>query len=313
MATFPEITSLDYNLHCHSNQITQNVVFALEFPFWHMSNFNFYLPRKFDFIYLDAPTNHYAVLHSDLASSYWVSLKMKGRYILSTAHNWNGSTATELLPISVLDEKLQENSPCVRPSLWLWVNLCGTTRCQIGMIPPLFPLLHQLTYNFLLLPEVIKGWIEAWQERSRWLLNLDLQSEGKNSLLTWFFLEMACCSTWCLLLPRQSGIWWKCVWLQFWLTGRRVPFWRNSRTSTWVQITSDILLYNSYFIRLCCTCLPCLSWRQRVQKNARLVPCQSWPGWIRVQQETTHPMATFLIPAPWASKYACSWWGGIIV
>ena len=136
------ILSLDYNLHCHGDQITQNAVFAPEFPFQHTSNFDFYLPGKFDFIYLDAPTNHYAVLHSNLTSSYWESLKMKGRYILFAAHNWNGSSATEPLPISVPDKKLQE----------------------ISMIPPPFLPLHQLTYNFLLLlesPEVIKGWIKA--------------------------------------------------------------------------------------------------------------------------------------------------------
>ena len=142
--------------------------------------------------------------------------------------------------------------------------------------------------------------------------SLDLQSEGKNSSLTWFFLEMACCSTWCLLLPRQSGIRWKCVRLQFWLTGGTLF---EKAPESACEYKSHPMHYSTAPISLgrVAHAFPCLSWRQRAQKTAQLVPCQSWPGRIGVQQETTRPMATFHIPAPWASKYARSWWGGIIL
>jgi len=88
--------------------------------------------------------NEYTVLHSNLAGCYWETLKMKGRYILSAANNWNGKTAVEPLPVMILEDNLKE----------------------VGMAHPPFPPIHQLTYNFLLLerPLTIHRWIKTWQK-----------------------------------------------------------------------------------------------------------------------------------------------------
>jgi len=162
MATFPEISTLDFTVRYDNRHLVQGPVGSLDFPFQHSANFDHYRPRKFDFIYLDSPTNEYAVLRSDLASCYWETLKMKGRYILSAANDWNSESALEPLPVTIPEDKLKE----------------------IGMVHPPFPPIHQLTYNFLLLPErpiTIRGWIEMWQENSRqlstWICKAKVKSD----------------------------------------------------------------------------------------------------------------------------------------
>ena len=75
---------------------------------------------------------------------------MKGHFILAAMHDWDGSEAIQPLPTVISKEKLAE----------------------IHMIPPPFPPLHQLTYNFLLLPElpnVIQRCVQIWQDNSRQL------------------------------------------------------------------------------------------------------------------------------------------------
>ena len=150
MANFPEITSRDYTLHQTPNGLVQEPVSTLHFPFQHSSNFDFYRPCKFNFIFLDAPINNYAVLHNDLAHCIWESVKMKGRYILASAHGWDGDTANSPLPTSIPDAKLKE----------------------IHMLPPLLMPNQLLAFNKLLFPErptIIRALISALQEQSRML------------------------------------------------------------------------------------------------------------------------------------------------
>ena len=74
---------------------------------------------------------------------------------------YNGTT-TAPLPSRIPDEKLQE----------------------IGMIHPPFPPLHQLTYNFLLLPkspEKIHEWVEIWQDNLRQLTAWIAQAKVKSA------------------------------------------------------------------------------------------------------------------------------------
>ena len=85
---------------------------------------------------------------------------MKGRYILAAATGWS-SAGTEPLPAEIPAEKLKE----------------------ISMIHPPFPPLHQLTYNFLTLPETvttIRERVELWQNNSRqlaaWIAQARVQS-----------------------------------------------------------------------------------------------------------------------------------------
>ena len=86
---------------------------------------------------------------------------MKGCFILSAANGGVSENSTDPLPSSIPDGKLQE----------------------IGMIHPPFPPLHQLTYNFLLLPESpdkIRECITLWQANSRqlaaWIAQAKVQS-----------------------------------------------------------------------------------------------------------------------------------------
>ena len=83
MATFPSILALDFSLIEHDGGVTQGPVLTPNFVFQHSSDFDPYRPGNFDFIFLDDPLRTYAVLHHDLASAIWESLKMKGHYILS--------------------------------------------------------------------------------------------------------------------------------------------------------------------------------------------------------------------------------------
>ena len=163
MSSFPEISALDFSLVSDPENgfLIQAPIQIPDFEFQHTSNFDYYLPCMQDFYYLDSPLNRYAVLRSDLASCYWESLKMKGRFILAAATGWSGDNTDELLPSTIPDGKLEE----------------------IGMIPPPFPPLHQLTYNFFLLPESpakIREWIALWQlnshQLSAWIAQAKVQS-----------------------------------------------------------------------------------------------------------------------------------------
>ena len=148
MATFPRITSLEFNLHHYNNQIVQNTVYPPKCGFQFTADFDYYVPNSFDFKFLDAPDNNFAVMRSALAGALWETLKMKGRYILAAAYDWNPDKATDPLPITLAPEKLEE----------------------LDMIPPPFPTIYQLSYNFFEFPAPMKTileWVEAWQERSR--------------------------------------------------------------------------------------------------------------------------------------------------
>ena len=89
---------------------------------------------------------------------------MKGRFILAAMHDWDGSEAIQPLPTVVSKEKLAE----------------------IHMIPPPFPPLHQLTYNFLLLPErpdAIQRRVQIWQDNSRQLTAWICQAQVNSARL----------------------------------------------------------------------------------------------------------------------------------
>ena len=171
MASFPEISALDFSLTRSGGSFIQAPVEPLIFDFQYSSNFDVYKPCDQDFYFLDSPVNHFAVLRSDLASCYWESLKMKGRYILAAAAGSNDGTVPSPLPATIPEEKLLE----------------------IGMIAPPFPPVHQLTYNFLLLPESpekIREWIELWQQNSRqlaaWIAQAKVQTARlPSSTWTW--------------------------------------------------------------------------------------------------------------------------------
>ena len=163
MASFPEISALDFSLVSNpdGDSLIQSPVQFPDFEFQHTSNFDYYKPCSLDFYFLDSPINRYAVLRSDLASCYWESLKMKCRYILAAATGWD-SESNCALPTAVPEAKLLE----------------------IGMTAPPFPLIHQLTYNFLLLPErpeKIREWICLWQSNSlqlaAWIAQAKVQSK----------------------------------------------------------------------------------------------------------------------------------------
>lgn len=169
MATFAKISALDFNLIPTGDSFVQAPIPPPNFEFQYSSDFDFYKPCALDFYFLDAPVNRYAVLRSDLASCYWESLKMKGRYILAAATGGRDEVATDPLSSTIPEEKLRE----------------------INMIHPPFPPLHQLTYNFLLLPASpakIREWISLWQSNSRqlsaWIAQAKLQS-AKSSSCSW--------------------------------------------------------------------------------------------------------------------------------
>ena len=72
---------------------------------------------------------------------------MKMKYILATAHRWDGMIATDPLPTTIPVSKLAE----------------------IQMIAPQFPNLHLLEMNYLSYPgkqSDIKELVEAWQALS---------------------------------------------------------------------------------------------------------------------------------------------------
>ena len=169
MATFPDITSLEFNLHRYDGRLVQNAVHPPKYGFQFTANFDYYTPNSFDFKFLDAPDNSFAVMRSSLAGALWETLKMKGRYILAAAYDWNPDTATNPLPVTLSPEKLEE----------------------IDMISPPFPSVYQLTYNFFEFPapmNTILEWVEAWQERSRrlsaWICKAKVNS-AQCSNCTW--------------------------------------------------------------------------------------------------------------------------------
>ena len=150
MAVFPEITSHDYAIRLNQHLLEQEPVYVPLYPFQFTSNYDFYRPSKFDFIYLDPPTNNHAVLHYDLAISLWDTMRMKERYILAAAHNWDGDTATHPLPAFIPDSKFKE----------------------IHMLSPIFH--HHAPLSSIKLftpanPITICSWISIWQQYSRML------------------------------------------------------------------------------------------------------------------------------------------------
>ena len=130
MATFPDITSLGFNLHRYDGQLVQNAVHPPKYGFQFTANFDYYTPNSFNFKFLDASDNSFAVMRSSLAGALWETLKMKGWYILAATYDWNPDTATNPLPVTLSPEKLEE----------------------IDMISPPFPSIYQLTYNFFKFP-----------------------------------------------------------------------------------------------------------------------------------------------------------------
>ena len=150
MATFPEITSLDYVVRKQLDSIIQEPVSAPFHEFQYTSQFDFYRPCKSDLVYLGPPSTDYVTLRGDLAISIWESLRMKVRYILAAAYRWNGDTATRPLPTYLTDAKLNE----------------------IHMLRPALPFLHPLTFNPLLSPgppAAVFSRVAMWQGRSRML------------------------------------------------------------------------------------------------------------------------------------------------
>ena len=150
MAVFPEITSRDYAVRMNQHLLEQEPVSVPLYPFQFTSNYDFYRPCKFDFIYLDPPTNNHAVLRYDLAISLWETMRMKEHYILAAAHNWDGDTATHPLPASIPDSQFRE----------------------IHMLPPVFH--HHAPLSSIKLfkpasPTVIRAWVSIWQQYSRML------------------------------------------------------------------------------------------------------------------------------------------------
>ena len=150
MASFPEISARNYSVHRGPHSLVQEPVLIPRFQFQYTSNFDFYLLGKCDFIPLEHPPHHYAVLHSDIAICLWESLKMKVRYILATSRNGNCDAVFDLLSTYIPSAKLQE----------------------IDMLPPPFPSIHQLTFNPFLRPghpAVIESIVSSWQTTSRML------------------------------------------------------------------------------------------------------------------------------------------------
>lgn len=163
MATFPEITSINFSVRKGLHSIIQEPVSIPFHEFQFTSQFDFYRPCKSDLIYLCPPSNDYVALHNELAISIWESLKMKTKYILAAAHRWNGDIATSPLPTYLSDAKLDE----------------------IHMIRPALPFLHPLTFNPLLCPgppATVLSRVAIWQERSRmlsaWICKARLNSQS---------------------------------------------------------------------------------------------------------------------------------------
>ena len=165
MATFPEISFLDFSVRKGLHSTTQEPVSIPFHEFQFTSQFDFYRPCKSDLVYLTPSSSDYVVLRNELAVSIWESLKMKTRYILAAAHRWNGDTAVIPLPTSLPDAKLRE----------------------IKMIRPALPFLHPLTFNPLLCPgppTAVFSRVAIWQERSRMLSAWISKARLNSSLVT---------------------------------------------------------------------------------------------------------------------------------
>ena len=150
MATFPNVTALDYSVLKGPRSLEQEPIPVPRFEFQFTSNFDFYSLGKRDFVYLDPPYNHFATIQTDIASCLWESLKMKVRYILAAARHGNCDSAVDLLSTFISNAKLQE----------------------IDMVHPPFPPAHQLTSNPFLRPghpAVVESWVLNWQNTSRML------------------------------------------------------------------------------------------------------------------------------------------------
>ena len=147
MATYPEVSAVDFSVCIENGQPVQNQVFVPKYAYQHTPNFDQYKPASEDFIPYEGIGPKRYTLRRGLASCYWETVHMKIKYILAAAHNWNGETATDPLPTTLSKSKLAE----------------------LGMPPPLFPHTELLTINFFLAPEkqeVIRSWVDAWQAQS---------------------------------------------------------------------------------------------------------------------------------------------------
>lgn len=150
MATFPNITALDYSVRKGPCSVEQEPIPVPWFKFQFTSNFDFYPLGKTDFVYLDPPYNHFATLQADITSCLWESLRMKVRYILAAACYGNCDSAVDLLSTFISNMKLRE----------------------IDMLHPPFPPAHQLTSNPFLRPRhpaIVESWVSNWQNTSRML------------------------------------------------------------------------------------------------------------------------------------------------
>ena len=140
----------------------QEPVLIPRFQFQYTSNFDFYPLGKCDFIPLEPPPHHYAVLRSDIAICLWESLKMKVHFILAASRNGNCDAVFDLLSTYIPSAKLQE----------------------IDMLPPPFPSVHQLTFNPFLRPghpAVIESVVSSWQTTSR-MLSVWIAKAQENSV-----------------------------------------------------------------------------------------------------------------------------------
>lgn len=147
MATYPEISAVDFSVRIENGQPVQNQVYVHKYAYQHTSNFDQYKPADEALIPYEGIGPKRYTLRRSLANCYWETVQMKIKYILAAAHNWNGQTATVPLPTTLSKSKLTE----------------------IGMPPPLFPHTELLTINFFLSPEkpeVIREWVDAWQAQS---------------------------------------------------------------------------------------------------------------------------------------------------
>ena len=147
MATYPEISAVDFSVRIENGQPVQNQVYVPKYAHQYTSNFDQYKPADEDLIPYEGIGPQRYTLRRSLANCYWETVHMKIKYILAAAHNWNSQTATGPLPTTLSKSKLAE----------------------LGMPPPLFPHTEFLTINFFLAPEkpeIICGWVDTWQAQS---------------------------------------------------------------------------------------------------------------------------------------------------
>ena len=147
MATYPEISAMDFSVRIENGQPVQNQVYVPKYAYQHTPNFDQYKPADEDLVPYEGIGPQRYTLRRSLANCYWETVQMKIKYILAAAHNWHGPIATGPLPTTLSKSKLAE----------------------IGMPPPLFPHTELLTINFFLAPEkpeVIRSWVDAWQAQS---------------------------------------------------------------------------------------------------------------------------------------------------